>query len=376
LKDFILPNSVSDKRLLIIASPGGLFGGGGMGTVSRTIKECAVNSGSDYEVRIIDPRGEGHISKSVFYFPYALLQLFAYRLSLGSGILHLQVSERTSFIRKLCLCLLGKGLGMKVVLHHHGAELIQYIEGSSGLIKQVNDLAVKQADANVVLGEIWQEFLIDTYRLDPDTVHVIRNGVPDLGGKLSEKRSAYLKDKDPNSHRLLLLANLSERKGVSDLLQAVSKVVSQGYDVELNCVGGGDIATYKAKAKSMGLEDRVKFAGWTERDGVEDFIASSDIFVLPSYDEGLPMSILESMSAELPVIATPVGAIPEVFQDRKDILLVEPGQPDDLATAIVSLIDDAALRGKIAAGGRWLYCDRYTDEAFYRRIEQIYKRLG
>lgn len=106
----------------------------------------------------------------------------------------------------------------------------------------------------------------------------------------------------------LIVANLSPRKGVGELLQAVARLKNEGFPIRLTLAVGGQVDRYKAGAKELGIRERVDFIGWVSGKDVHDPLSSRSALVLPSYQEGFPMAIIESLSADLPVIARPVGS--------------------------------------------------------------------
>jgi glycosyltransferase involved in cell wall biosynthesis len=112
-----------------------------------------------------------------------------------------------------------------------------------------------------------------------------------------------------------------------------------------------------------------------ERDDVRELLAGSDLFVLSSRSEGLPMSVLEAMAAGLPVVATAVGGIPELVVDGETGLLVPPGDPDALADALRRLVDDPELRQRFGAAGRARAAALFDLPRFRREHVELYERL-
>src|SRR4051794_31055099 len=120
-------------RGVVIVSPGGREGGGGMGSVTRSILDWLGEHQPDLPTWLIDPRGTGSVWVSPLCVLNGMLRLVWVRARYRPRILHLQVSERTSFLRKGLFLLLGRAMGMRVVLHHHGAELVSFFENASRL---------------------------------------------------------------------------------------------------------------------------------------------------------------------------------------------------------------------------------------------------
>lgn len=353
-------------RAIVIASPGGEEGRGGMGAVTQLMAQQFRSRYPESPVTVIDPRGHGSIAETPHQTMRALMQLRA-AAKRGANVLHLQVSERSSFLRKGLLALAGRRLGMTVILHHHGAELIPFYRNAAKGMQYYVRQVVGLADVNIVLGHIWSRFLIDELGAPSQKVIVLRNGVPDLAAMVS-------RDPSPGYRiRLLSLAQLCERKGTGEILRALSELKTRGLEVEAVLAGGGAIEKYKTLASELGVSAQVVFTGWIERAEVERQLSVADIFILPSDNEGLPMAIIEALSLKLPVIATPVGAIPEVLQDGCDCKLIPPHDPRALADAIAELASDRKLMCAIGEAGRRTYDAELTIDIFTRRLWDIYE---
>jgi glycosyltransferase involved in cell wall biosynthesis len=155
-------------------------------------------------------------------------------------------------------------------------------------------------------------------------------------------------------------------KGVLDLVRAM-----RGVDARLVIVGDGpERPSLEAELQLLGIDDRVQLAG--ERDDVRDLLADADIFVLSSVSEGLPVSVLEAMAAELPVVASRVGGVPELVADGENGFLVPPGNPDELAAAVGRLVEDRDLRRRLGAVGRVRAETRFNPNSFRRAHLELY----
>jgi glycosyltransferase involved in cell wall biosynthesis len=147
------------------------------------------------------------------------------------------------------------------------------------------------------------------------------------------------------------------------LVEALASVRARGIDARLRIVGkeeyDGEDESLRRSIAAVGVTAAVDFLGVAGPDRLREVYRSADVFCLPSYREGLPLAILEAMAFGLPVVATPVGGIPDVVVDGESGLLVEPGDPKALADAITRLAD-AELRMRIGSTARehiWRLCD-------------------
>ena len=173
---------------------------------------------------------------------------------------------------------------------------------------------------------------------------VIEPGAPDPAPPRGARRSGPL--------RLLCVATLVPRKGHDLLLRALA--ARGGDDWTLDCIGSDrrDLACaarLRELARALPLRDQVRFRGELPPAALQDAYAAADLFVLPAWHEGYGMAVAEAVAHGLPVVATAVGAAPRVVGDEAG-LLVPPGDDAALAAALQQVLDDAALRTRLAAG--------------------------
>jgi glycosyltransferase involved in cell wall biosynthesis len=137
--------------------------------------------------------------------------------------------------------------------------------------------------------------------------------------------------------------------------------------------GDGDIEKAKVLARELGILHRITFTGWLDSPGVHDLLESSDVLILPSHAEGLPMAIVEAFAFQVAVIASSVGAIPEIVVNRKSGLLVPPGDVDALEQAIRDLCADDQLRESLAQAGRITWESHLEIRQYTERITEIWR---
>lgn len=151
--------------------------------------------------------------------------------------------------------------------------------------------------------------------------------------------------------RLLSVGRLSTQKSLDTLIRALAKVKTQtDHSVQLSLVGDGPEANnLKALVKKYHLENDVIFHGWQEPEAIKNYYASSDIFILPSLDEGMPNAVLEAMSMGLPIIASKVSGTDELVHEGQNGLLFDPKNEDLLALHILRLVNSSEQRKKMSA---------------------------
>ena len=169
---------------------------------------------------------------------------------------------------------------------------------------------------------------------------------------------------------VLTVARLDEQKGHRYLLEAAAQIP----EAQFVLAGDGPLRTsLEAQARSLGVEERVKFLGY--RSDIADLLADCDVFVLPSLYEGLPLSILEAMSAGKPVIATHIGGTDEAVIAGETGLLVPPANPTALAAAIRSVLTDRPLAQRLASAGRARVEQEFSATKMVQQVMDVYDEL-
>jgi glycosyltransferase involved in cell wall biosynthesis len=180
------------------------------------------------------------------------------------------------------------------------------------------------------------------------------------------------------THVAAIVGHLSEVKGYPTFLMAAAKL-RQTFDgcvflaVGEEMVAGGYRDELERMAARLGVSDCVHFLGW-QRD-VRAIVTAADVMALPSENEGLPLAVLEAMSCERPVVATPVGGVPEAVINGVTGLLVPPSDPEALAAAIARLWRDRPFAETIARAGRRLVESGFSRATFIKRVEDLYDEL-
>jgi colanic acid/amylovoran biosynthesis glycosyltransferase len=176
-------------------------------------------------------------------------------------------------------------------------------------------------------------------------LHVVRCGLP--------LASLPTHTKPGETVRIICVGRLSPEKGQAGLLEAFATITKDQDQVELLLVGDGpERGPLQSRAESLRLTDRVSFAGRCSEQETLDHIARAHILVLPSFMEGLPIVLIEAMAIGTPVIASRVAGIPELVEDGQSGLLFTPSDWGALASCMRRLINDEALRARLARAGR------------------------
>ena len=149
------------------------------------------------------------------------------------------------------------------------------------------------------------------------------------------------------------VARLCTEKGIEPLLRAFAHACERGTAARLTLAGDGpDRDRFEQLAVALGIADRVRFRGRFPHSALGAVLGEADVFVLPSFTEGLPVAMMEAMAHGMPIVATRVGGVPEIVHDRVSGLLVPPGDAEALCQALGRVAGDAGLRARLGAGAR------------------------
>ncbi len=311
-----------------------------------------------------------HIEGSLFARLITALKAYwrvaAYLLLHRVALLHLHMSMRGSFWRKFIFLNMARLVRVPVIIHLHGSEFATFYNGSSTWVQRAVRYLFKKANGVVVLSASWKDFI---GTLTQNKVTIIGNFVPD---RFDVARAL----KTRNHRHILFLGQFGPRKGIYDLLPAFADVYEQIPDVMLFCGGNGEVDKVRAIVQTLGLEESIKVYDWVSGDEKAALMHECSIFVLPSYNEGLPMAIIEAMSFSMTVVSTTVGGIPELV-DASNGVLVTPGDRAALVAALIELLsNDNAVQIKMGTASRMRYEQTFSPRACMADMRALYQSLG
>ena len=192
----------------------------------------------------------------------------------------------------------------------------------------------------------------------------------------NEERQALRKELSVDGKIVInFTGRIVRRKGLDLLLNAFSedeKLLSSSVIIVAGT--GPDEDRIKRLSSKIGILEKVRFLGQTNE--VERYLNASDIFVLPSFSEGMPNSLLEAMACGLPVIASKIGGVVDVVEDGRSGILFEPGDISGLASAMVRLLNDNELRLKLGAEARKRIVDSFSIDMIADEYIRLYERLS
>ena len=361
--------TISGKFTVYVISPGGTQARGGMGRMVRYFVNEFRRREDTPDLIVVDTYGPGSKILMPAFFLLAYLRLSAACLSGKADILHAHVAERGSVLRKFALCAPALLCRIPVIMHMHGAEFVQFYGKLPVSLKALVRGFLRRCDSIVVLGSWWQEYVIRELELDRSRVVVLHNAVP-----APANMASTISPPKPRECRLVFVGEVGERKGMSELVTALSQPRFQDASWSLRIAGNGAVRHFQAIADERNLRPpRVTFLGWTDEHVTRQLLADSDILILPSHNEGLPMAILEALSYGLAVIATPVGSILDAIEDRQNGLIVPPRDAEKLGDAIFELINDDDLCRRLGRNAREKFERHFEIGPYCDRLLSLYE---
>ena len=295
------------------------------------------------------------------------LSRLAYEVARGRvDVVDVHSSTRGSLARKVVALTIARLGRVPVVFHLHAGGAAALLGGGrAGIQARALLYALRTADCVVALTPGWEEQIRKAVPVR--RARVVGN-VPSL---------TYPVSRQTPEKTIVCLGHLYRRKGVHDLLDAFAILRRDDPEVRLVLAGEGPEAVPLAErvAAEPVLRGAVDLPGWIGPAAKASLLARAGCLVIPSHDEGLPLSLLEAMVSRVPVVATRVGGIPEALRDGVDGLLVPPQDVHALAGAIATVLRDRELQDALTASAAERAQTRYSHESFAREMTAIFDEV-
>lgn len=354
---------------LIVATPYGAHGRGGIDRLTDLIIDT-IDTRGDLGVKAdrLVTRGQKSIYWAVVVFAWALVQ---FCVAAGRGnvdLIHFHLSFRGSAYRKLILAAIARYFRVPYVVHLHAGQFDQFwARAGTYLRRSINRLFVDSA-AIIVLGDYGARVILDRLPSLRDKITILPNASTSPG-QPNRGRS------ESGQLRITFVGFLLPEKGVPQLVDALGKLACRT-NWTATIAGSGEIQQTRDQARRLGIADRVELPGWLDPSETAALLQRTDILTLPSFVESLPMSIIEAFSYGVAVVATPVGAVPEVIAHERNGLLVPVGNAEALANALNQLLEDGALRRRLGDAARRDHAERYEINNYIERLVSIWRKAA
>jgi len=250
------------------------------------------------------------------------------------------------------------------VPYFHGTGYSNYRRNGSALQKKIVQKMLSRAHGGIILGERLKADV--NFYIPNDRLYVLPNGVPDVDATLERSH------RNDGKVHILFLSNLVKTKGPMEFLKMAKSVLEKTGNVRFVMVGRivdekfyQDLTLFR---DMEGLTKDVEILGPMYDREKEALLSSTDILVFPTYKDTFPLVNLEAMQWGIPVISSNEGAIPDIIRDGVNGYIVDPHNIDQLASRVLELVRDPALRIRMGKSGRELYEKNYSIEAYEKNV--------
>ena len=348
--------------VVILGPP--LENSGGIGTLFSYFRN---QNHVGVDLRFIDTRGKWkraplsfiNVSGAIFVCTYLAI-------TKKIDLAHLNFSAKGSTFRKLILLhWLKKTLQIPTVMHLHASSFEIWMQTLSRHTRRLVVKGINLADKIFVLGSSTAESLI-AYGIDSARIQTLVMGVPDLQRVWPEK------DHSSNSTRILFAGEMSERKGLPALLDAMSHPQLDNF--ELFVAGSGSVESWRNRISDTPAQSRVKFLGHVPVTTIHHYLANSDILILPSRAEGLPVSVMEGFSAGSLVMATAVGELGDYLIDNENGIVIDSAEGHSIVSAF-SRVQDRCFRLELAKRGRATWRESFDASKTSQTLIQEWRKI-
>jgi glycosyltransferase involved in cell wall biosynthesis len=361
-------HDASTRLRVLVATPNGLGGQGGIDRMNdMAIDAITAAPALNVTVERLVTRGHGNILQSPVVLARALLQLRRAARRREVDVLHICLSLKGSAYRKILLAALARYYGVPYVMHVHGGGFEFFWLTANAWLRRAMDRALAQSAKVVLLGRYW--------------VGIFRGWLPQTDGKLvvlPNATPASTIENEPAADgrvRLTFLGELGRRKGTPQLMLALANLADRD-DWTATIAGNGDVEETRAWAGRLGLTERIRIPGWLGPEATAELMRRSDVVVLPTFIENLPMIIPEAFACGIPVITTPVAAITEAVVHERNGLLVPPGDIEALTDAMRRLIDAPELRQRLGRAAREDHAGSFDIRGYAERLVKLWREVA
>lgn len=338
---------------------------GGVSSVEKLIID---NCPGGMKIRHISTMEDGGALKKTLVFFRAILLLILQLSIFRPQAIHIHFASRGSTFRKVILMWISLFSGRPIVLHAHGAEYPLFFAAQPVFWQNIIRATFRRCAKFIVLSNSWREFYAAKLHIETAKIWVAPNPVqlPDSIPQRTNREQLTV----------LFMGRIGERKGTFDLIHAFAELLRMnGINAKLVVAGDGESEKARLLIDKLRLAAAVSILSWVGPREKEKLLNEADVLILPSYNEGLPMALLEGMAYGLPVIATPVGGIPELIRHLDNGVLVQPGNTEDIRKALYLLLSDGNLRVKMGMAAKESI--RHLDVRKYAAaLEDIYLSLN
>lgn len=356
-----------NKKYIVMIGPSTKLARGGMASVVLSYQDAGFFD--TWPILYLETHKETHAIAKIMLGLKAWMQLLLLLFQGRVILLHAHIAEHISFLRKSFFMLTARCFGKKYIMHIHGSELNTYYDNKCGrLLQGYIRFVFNRASAIIVISEEWKRWILS---VSGNTNIVLIHNPIQIPATVNHD------DTTQRTQNVAFLGRLVAQKGVADLLAAFDHVLkTSSKPVHLWIGGDGDMGMVESDIKKYNLNEHVTLLGWIQGEIKEELLKKTDVLVLPSYNEVLPMVILEALAYSIPVIASRVGGIPDAITHGKEGFLINPGDIDAIAKYILELTQNSDLKKTMRTKARARAELNFSSEMILSKLDKLYQSLG
>jgi len=330
--------------------------------------ELADHPLADVRLRSLTTRADvpgrlGSAIASPCVFAMALLREIALLATGRVDVVHVNLASYGSTYRKLVIAGCAARFGVPYVIHLHGGNFRAFWSSCGAWLARRIDAMFERAARVIVMSRSALDLVAERLPACRAAIVVLPNAAPRGRSRTHDRNDRV---------RILFLGKLGPMKGVAELVAALDLLRSEPA-WSATIAGDGAVAETRSTVHQLGLSARVAVPGWLREAEVARALESADVLVLPSHVESSPLAVIEAFAHGLAVVATPVGAVPELVDDGHTGVLVPPGDARALADALRRLIADPALRRRLGANANAFHERHLEIGAYVRRLADVWR---
>lgn len=306
------------------------------------------------------PEGSGVLWLLTVFFA-TVFDVLRFSFRSRPDIVHVHTAQDFDFFRSAFYVLFSKYVWRRpVILHIHGSSFDKFVMKESLPISYFQSVVFGGSDAVIVLSSYWYRTM--SLRVPEEKLHIIPNGVDP---------ESFAPEFNAKSMHIVFISDIVERKGIVEFREAITNLCQQRDELSKVTIAGSGPLSHHAEQLAE-KHQNVEYIGYISENEKQALLSESSVYVLPSYAEGLPLSLLEAMAGGNAIVTTTVGSIPETV-DESNGLLVQPKCSHEITSALDELVTSPETVERMSRRNRKLVESEYTWDSVTQDLVALYR---